>query len=449
MTTALHRPGILRRAVANAGLLLSGKASAGLMQLATFAIAARALGATDFGIFSVLVAQVMLFAGLASFESSQAIIRYGVPHLHAGDNHAAQSLFKAGTLLDLGAASVAALAMVLAAPLFADWLGWDDELMRLAQWSAPLTFASAIGTSKGMLRLFDRFDILSWHAIVTPAARLVMVGLAALLGLSLGWYLAIWVVAGWLGAIAAALLAWREARRRDLLGGLNASLRGLGKAQPGMWRFAFFSNLNSSLALVPSHLATVIVAALLDDAAAGAYRIAREVAAGLLKPIDLINQAIYPDLARLVLARDWARLRKTAVRGGANGAVIFAGMTVMIALLGEILLDWIFGPEFAEAAPLLIAIGVATTLRVTVFAANPVLYAFGRPDMAVLLSLITGALFVALLFWRLPVDGLTGAGWAYIGMDAAIAVLSGLVVVRMVTHAARQDREKIGPASAT
>ncbi len=438
MTEALLRPGILRRALKNAGLLFSGKASAGLMQLATFAIAARALGAEEFGIFSVLVAQVMLFAGLASFESSQAVIRYGVPHLQSGNRQAAQALFKAGFLLDIGAALVAGLAMVAAAPLFAQWLGWNDGLTELARATAPLTFASAVGTSKGMLRLFDRYDILSWHAIVTPSARLILIAVAALSGASLGWYLASWVVAGWLGTFAAAALAWREAHRKDLLGGLTPSLRGLGNAHPGMWRFAFFSNLNSSLAMVPTHLATVIVAAQLGDSAAGAYRIAREVAAGMLKPLDLINQAIFPDLARLIFGREWKRLRKTALRGGINGTAIFAGVTVVIALAGEFFLEHIFGHDFAVAAPLLVAIGVATTLRVTVFAANPVIYALGRPDIAVVLSLLTGGLFVAVLFWRLPIDGLAGAGWAFIAMDGAVALLSGAVAIFMVQKASRR-----------
>ncbi|MCF8709233.1 lipopolysaccharide biosynthesis protein [Rhizorhapis sp. SPR117] len=433
---------ILRRAAGNAGRLLGGKASAGVMQLGTFAIAARALGATEFGVFSVLIAQVMLFAGLASFESSQAVIRYGVPHLQSGDTAAAQALFKAGTLLDLGAA--AALAMVMTAPLFARWLGWDARLMHLAQAAAPLTFAGAIGTSKGMLRLFDRYDLLSWHSIVTPLARLMFIGAAALAGLSLGWYLAAWVIAGWLGTLAAAALAWREAHRRRLLRGLDRSVRGLGRAQPGMWRFALFANLTGSIGLVPSHLATVIVAAVLGEGAAGAYRIGREVATGLLKPIDLVDQAIYPDLARLVHARAWRRLVHTAVRGGAGAVMIFAGMTVLIALAGPWLLDRIFGPAFAAAAPLLVAIGVATTVRAIAFAAEPIVYAFGRPEISFLVSALAGALFVSVLFWRLPRDGLGGAGWAFIVMDGTIACLSALAAAKMVHGAARSRKTLVG-----
>lgn len=432
---------VLKRAVRNAGKLLSGKVGAGLMQLGTFALAARALGASEFGLFSVLIAQVMLFAGLASFESSQAIIRYGVPHLNDLNKRAAQSLFKAGMLLDLGAAALAALAMVAAAPLLANWIGWNERLVHLAQAIAPLTFAGAIGTSKGMLRLFDRYDLLSWHALVTPGARLLMIAVCAALDLSLGFYLAAWVVAGWLGMLAAAFLGWREAHRRDMLTGMTGSLRNLAHDQPGMWRFALFANLNASVGLVPSHLATLVVAAILGTESAGAYRIAREVAAGLLKPVDLVNQAIYPDLARLVLARNWSGLWRTAARGGMNAAIIFSVITAFIALVGHALLTGIFGPEIAVAAPLLIAIGVATTIKVTVFAAEPVLYAVGRPDVLFALSLVTGALFVGILFWRLPIDGLSGAGWSFIGMDGVFALLSALIAIHIVRRRAAEVSE--------
>ena len=108
--------GILRRALANAGLLLTGKVAAGVMQLATFALAARGLGLVEFGLFSMLLAQIQLLTGLAAFQSNQAVIRYGVDHLRDGNVAAFQSLVKAGTILDFGAALIAMMAALLLAP---------------------------------------------------------------------------------------------------------------------------------------------------------------------------------------------------------------------------------------------------------------------------------------------------------------------------------------------
>ena len=61
------------------------------VQLATFAIAARALGISEFGYFSVMLAQIQLLITVATFQSNQAIVRYGVIHLGNDDRPAFQA----------------------------------------------------------------------------------------------------------------------------------------------------------------------------------------------------------------------------------------------------------------------------------------------------------------------------------------------------------------------
>lgn len=432
MTHPHPQGGILKRAVRNAGMLLGGKTAAGVMQLGTFAMAARGLGLEGFGVFSVVVAQVMLLTGLAQFESNQAIIRYGVPHLNSRDLPAVQALFKAGTLLDIGASALAALATVIAAPFMAGRLGWGPDLVVLAQCAAPLAFANSIATPKAILRLLNRFDLLTVQAVITPAFRLVLIAILALTGSGLAWYIAAWVVAGWLGALAGGVLAWREAWRHDLLIGLTPSLRGLSDANPGMWRFAILSNLNSSVQLVPTQLAVMIVAWLLGPAAAGLFRIARELGTGMIKPIELMNQALYPDLARLIAARSWDRLSRAAIRAGLAAFGVGILVTGLIWLLGPIIVDGVFGPEFVAAAPVLVAVGAGTTIRVLAFPADPIMFALGRPGVPLAVAIVSALLFVALMVWRLPIDGLIGAGWAFVGMGLLGALLSGMAAMRMV-----------------
>ncbi len=437
--------GILRRAVRNAGMLLGGKSIAGAMQLGTFALAARGLGVHDFGIFSVVAAQVMLLTGLAAFDSNQAVIRYGVPHLHAEDRAGLQALFKAGTLLDIGAATFAALAAVALSPVLGHRLAWGPHLVLLAQLTAPLSYANAISTQKGVLRLLGRFDLLTTHAVVTPGLRLCFFAGLWATHATLGWYIAAWLIAGWAGAAVAFWFAWREARRRGLLAGMDASLGGLARANVGVWRFSILSNLNSSVQLIPTYLSILLVAWLLGPAAAGVFRVAREVGTGMLKPVDLVNQALYPDMTRLVAVRNWGRLIRAAVRAGLAAAATGAALTLLILLAGEQIVRLVFGPAFLAAIPILIAIGIATTIRVLAFAADPMMYALGRPEVPLLLSVTSAALFVAIMLWRLPLDGLPGAGWAFIGMGVLGSILSALAAWRMIEHERRHDAPAAAP----
>lgn len=414
--------GILHRALRNAGLLLTGKAAAGVMQLATFAIAARSLGLEEFGALSIVLAQIQLLIGIATFQSNQAVIRYGVAHIEANDRAAFHGLIKVGTLFDLAAAAAAATAAVLLAPLIGRWAGWDARLVLAAQLIAPLAFANAIATPKGMLRLFGRFDLLARHVTVTPAARLAGTLIAATLGARLFGFVAVWLVSGLIGAAVALLFGWREAARRGLLTGFGPSLRNLTAGNPGIWGFSAIANLHSTLALVPGHLSTFAVGVVLGPASAGLMKVAQEVGTGLAKPIDLLNQTVYPDLARLAAEGRWRRLRRLVVRSGVIAAAVSAAITVALALFGEDIVGAVFGSSFRAAHPVLLLISFATTISVSAFAVDPALYAAGRASRPLFTSLAANGLFVAILVALLPTERLLAPGLAYVA--AAIVTVS-------------------------
>jgi O-antigen/teichoic acid export membrane protein len=437
--------GIIKRSLGNASLLLTGKASAGLMQLATFALAARGLGIEDFGYLSMLIAQVLLLTGLATFESNQAVIRYGVDHLATHNAPGFQALIKAGTALDLAAATLAAAAALILPPILGPSIGWDARIIFYAQLIAPLAYANAISTQKGMLRLFGRFGLLSWHAVITPGGRMLGFLAAWSVDADLLVYLLIWVLAGWLGAAAAFILAWREARRRRLLEGMTASFRGLSALNPGVWRFTLYSNLHTSVALIPSQGSVFIVGALIGPGSAGLFRIARDIGTALSKPVDLINQTLYPDIARLVRSGQWPRLARTAVRAGLIAGLAGGLVMITVALVGRPLIHLLFGVEFGAAAPLLLLLALATTIRVVAFAADPILYALGKPQVALFIAISTTLLFLAAMVWRIPSDGLMAAGWAYLAMNIAGALLSIGVAWLFLSRARSTEPSPSGP----
>lgn len=430
MTRRLHpdgpmqtSSGVFAKALRNAGLLLTGKASAGLLQLASFALAARGLGLAEFGVFSMLLAQVQLLTGLAAFQSNQAIIRYGVEHLEGGDTAAFQRLLKAGTLLDVLAAGLALAAAVVLAPVIGGQLAWDDRLIAAAQMISLLAFTNAIATPKGVLRLFGRFDLLAQHSVVTPLGRLLGVIACYLLDTALFAYLAVWLVAGFAGAVVAIWLGWREAARRDLLRGMDLSMRGLTEGNAGIWRFSIIANLHSSMALVPNHLATFLVGAILTPAASGLLRIARELGTAFSKPVELLNQSIYPDVARLANAGEWTRLARTVVHSGLVAAGTSALVTIAIVFAGRSLIGLVFGSEYVAAHEVLVMISAATTASVLVFAVDPALYSLGRPSRSLITALVSAAVFTLVLVLRTGADGLSGAGWAYLAASAITVAL--------------------------
>jgi len=419
--TAAH--GLLRRALKNMALLLTGKGMSGAMQLASFALIARGLGPVEFGFFALLQTHVTLLSGLMTVQSNQAIIHFGVKHLETGDKGKFQALIKAGTLVDVGGALLASILAALLAPVLADFLHWDDRIVSYAQAFAPVALASAIATPKGILRLFGHFGVLAQQTVITPALRLIGSALVFAFDAPLPYYLAAWMFAAFVGSAVMIWQAWTRAAAKGLISGFDPSLRNLGRGSPGLWRFMMVTNIYSTLALVPNHLATYLVGGMLGPAAAGQFKVAREVATALGKPADLLNQTLYPDLARLALAKDWRQLLLAILR--AAGMAFLLGLLFLVLILGwgDALIAAVFGKEFIDAAPILSLLVAATALAMTVFPAEPALYALGRPGVLLQISVASNLLLFALMVTLMGRFGLVGAGWAAIASTSLGALL--------------------------
>jgi O-antigen/teichoic acid export membrane protein len=176
--------------------------------------------------------------------------------------------------------------------------------------------------------------------------------------------------------------------------------------------------------MIPVQGSVFLVGALIGPGAAGLFRIAREIGTALGKPVDLVNQTIYPDIARLVRSQQWSRLLRTAVRAGLIAGVAGGLTTIAVAFAGRPLIDLLFGSEFGDASPLLLLLAIATTIRVLVFAADPMLYALGKPQAAMLVAVAATLLFLIVLIERIPDEGLMAAGIAYLVMNGAMALMS-------------------------
>lgn len=437
--------GVLRRALRNAGILLSGKASGAVMQLATMALVARGLGVHEFGLFSMLLAQVNLMIGLAAFQTSQATVQYGVRHLAANNVRGFQALVKAGMLLEIGAALAAAAVTVALAPLVGARLGWDARVVGAAQLFALLAVPDAAATYKGLLRLFGRFDLLARQFMSTPAVRLVAVAVAFALDATLTTYVLIWVLTAFVGLGVAVGFALREVRRRGLSDGWDFSLRGLSSSNPGIWRFSMATNLRASITLIPGHLSIFMVGAMLGPASAGLFKVARDLGTALSKPVDMLNQTVYPDIARLVVASEWLRVRRTIVHAGLMATGASGAATLLLLFAGAFVLGAVFGPEYRGAAPVLVLVSLATTIEVLVFTAPSTFYAFGKAMTPLLISLAVNLMFLATMLWRLPRDGLVGAGMAYVVAAVVTVLLSGSLVWRSLEKRRRRDADP--PAS--
>lgn len=435
----------LRRLFANAGILLGGKSVNAVAGLAGLAIAARALGVEQFGILVLIHTFTQTIGEIAKFQSWQAVLRYGTPAIKEGRIGDFQRLLRFTMHLDGWSALAGTFLSVGAAWLLGPSFDWPADLMPHALVYVTSVLFMVQATPTGVLRLINRFDILSVQSTLGAIIRMIGGALAWALDGGIVAFLVAWYAATAIAGIYLIGKGWAELRRSGLLEGY----RWRGDGQPmsrgfeGIWGFVWSTNLSSTLELAYTHIGTLAVGWMLGPSDAALFRIARQLGEALAKPAKLLIPAIYPELAGMVQAGQYKEMRALIERSG-----LLAGAGAMLALvicwlIGEIGLRLIVGPAFVPAWPVMMWLVAAAVVGIWSFPLEPVMVSAGDAHKALLVRCWTTIVYIPVLLGAIHWYGLIGAGWAR--MFSAILVLVAFLVpvVRWFRRrvAEGQDRE--------
>ncbi len=435
-----HRA-VFARMGRNIGWLLGGRGFGGLASIAYLGIAARALGPAGFGLFALVLAYGSSIANLAQFNSWQAVIRFGAVHRAAAQPASLTRLLGFTATLDAAGALIGAALAFLGVQLAGTLLGWSPaEQQRAALFGAVLLLSTG-ATATGMLRLFDRFDLLTYAETVGPAARVLGAALAWALGWGIDGFLAVWAVAA-LAEAAAGWVAALSARLSPLSFG-RAAFAAAPKENHRLWRFVLQNNASSSLDVLWEQLGTLAVGAVAGPASAGAFRIATKLAGAIAKPVGTVTRALYPELARLAAGGERTTLRQVVRRVSLLAGATSVLLVGVIWLWGPVLIRVFSGRGFESAQLFLLPLTIAAAIDLCGIAFEPIHNAYGRSGR-VLAVRSAGALVYVLALWLL-LDrvGPQGAAFAAIASSLAIRGLLAVSTRRMLARSGAESAQDV------
>lgn len=418
------------------GLVLGGKAGAGLISLVYLILAARALGPRDYGILVLVHGYVTAVVGVVEFPAWQAIVRYGAEAQEEKSTHRLVRLLRFGARVELAGGAAAIIAAMGLAPLVGPRLGWPPETVAFA---IPYSFAvlgSVRSTPAGYLQLIDRFDLIGLHNLVQPLVRIIGAALAWWLGWGLEGFLCAWLVA----ALAEFGVLWGM--------GLICAHRRLGSAlhrpepgstvqdNPGIWRFLVASNADVTLSELAGRIAPLVIGWVLGPAMAGLFAVAQRATVIIAQPAQILGNTAYAQLARMVAGgQGGAPLRRTLARiiGIALGAA--APVVVLVALFPTPIITLLAGDSFRAAGGLMVILVAARMIGVVGPPCSAALSAMGFPALSMGANLFASMVFLPVLPWMLLHGGLMGAGLQAVGQALlASTLLAGLVWQRSFRH---------------
>lgn len=428
---ALQHRGIVRRIYGNLGLLLGGKAAAGVISLVYIAIAARVLGPEGYGVLVLINYYAMFVGGLIAFPGWHAIVRYGVLALADGDEAKLIRLLRFVGAIEIAVGVLAVCVAALLAPIVGGYLGWTAQAQMLAIPYSLAVLATVRTTPGGYLQILRRFDILGVHNIITPIMRLIGTLVVVAFGWGLNGFIIAWLIAALAEGISLWLVGIYLARRHLADQPLLGKLTDVRHEHPGLLRFTISANTDIMLSELVNRITPLVMGWVLGPAAAGLYSIAHRTTVVIAQPAQMLGQAAYAELAKLVATgASGTNIRHALMR--CVGISFLAALPIMLilAFFSEQISILIAGPAFAAAASVMIWLALARVLALSGPPTSAALIALGRPGLSVSSNIITSLGLLPLLPLLTAAWGLEGAGMHAVIQSILASGLLGLLLWR-------------------
>ncbi|MEC5398149.1 flippase [Uliginosibacterium sp. H1] len=408
VASPLPRASIVRSTAWN----IAGLVTPLLVALFAIPVLIKSLGVDRFGILNLAWMLIGYFS-LFDLGIGRALTKLVAERLGEGRHADVPGLVWMALSLMLALGVIGAVVMAALSPwLTRDVLEMPIEYREEARNTflvLAISLPVVISTSalRGVLEAYQRFDLV--NLIRIPFGVFMFVG--PLFVLPFTRNLTVVVAVLMLGRIVSWVAHYRACLSvaPELRAGRSAKLEAAGP----LLRFGSWMSVSNLLGPVMVYLDRFVIGAMLTTAAVAYYTTPYEIVTKLWIVPGAVLGGLFPALAATLVADRQAAV--ALFERGANAVLVlvFPAALLLVAFAPEGLTLWL-GPDFAAhsaAAGSWLAVGVfVNCLGHVAFA---LVQAAGRPDVTAKLHLIELPMYLALLAWLLPRNGIVGAAQAW------------------------------------
>ena len=449
---------LLGKVIRSSSVLFSSNSISLVLSVVQSILAARLLGPSGFGLVAIVMSYASTVNGFLSFRMSELVVRYGGEYLEKEDKEKTAALVKAAALSEATVSLLAFIFVALTATLASQYIAkTPNTAMLFIVYSLGLLANFNTETSTGILQMLGK---IRYQGSINLIQSILTAGMITFAFFTKGTmqfvlyaYLAGKVVLG-LGIFFTAFFqltkklgsSWWGMSLRGAFSATKQSptqeeiASGKGQERPRndidfreIFKFAFASNLSATAILVFRESEILWVGYFLTSEAAGYYKAAYAIVSLLSVPANPFILTTYPEINKLVVQKAWPRLKdflkKITTVSAAYNLALAAGFTIF----GKWLLT-IYGEQYADAYPALIALLVGFTFNYILFWNRPLLLSLGQPEYPLKATLIAGVAKLALAFPLVPRFGYVAEAALlsfYYITSVGVIVLRGVKEIKM------------------
>ncbi|QHA87937.1 lipopolysaccharide biosynthesis protein [Serratia rhizosphaerae] len=416
--------GAFRSILRNAAYLGSGSVASALLGLLALSCAGKGMSPEMFGVLVVIQAYTKAVSDFIKFQTWQFVVQFGTPALEHQNARRFRDVVAFSFGLDIASGIIAVLGGMIMLPLLSHALGLDSESFWLAMLYCTLIPSMTSSTPTGVLRAFNRFDLIAVQQAIKPFLQAVGSVISYYFELGFPGFVVTWYASNLIGGTLFWWFTARELRRRNIHGALRPRLFNVARRIEGAWNFVWTTNIAHTIWAARNSCTTVLVGVVLGPAAAGLFKIAMTFFDATGTPAKLLEKSFYPEIMRLDprTKKPWLLgLRSSLLAGGIGLAVV-----VLMLLVGKPLISAVFGQQYLAAYDLIQIMLGAIIVSMMGFPQESLLFMAGKQRAFLIAQAFASASYIALLVSMSYAFGVQGAAFAYL-LGQCLDVLLSLI----------------------
>ena len=415
----------LKNVLKNSAFIFSSTSIASIFGLTSTLILARYFGTEKYGIVALFQACVIIVRGFVNTQPWQAIIKYGVINLKLEQKKEFLNLAKITLLIEIFSAFLSGTVFILLLKFFNKFLGIPDVYINLGILYCFTAFLNYTGFFTGILRLFNKFNLISIHILISSIMRLIFIIAIWILKLSFihsVYFLIIADIFHHVLFITFGIFVFNNKTKNNFFklltirGGLKSSFKEVAKYLAPIWGW-------STLRMLPRELDLLLVGSFLGLPSAGIYKITKQFASVLSRIYQPLYQAIFLDINIMNQNKDYKKLKKLLQQ---STALIFLSSFILFLIFfvfGKNILLVIVGNSYSPAYWPTIIYLLACIISSFSITLLPFLFSIGYEKYVMKIYLMPAIIYFLIFPLFVMKFNISGASMAFVVFNLGITIL--------------------------
>ncbi len=395
----------LGEVIKNTGYMVTSNTASTGLTFVQGILAAIILGPIEYGLLGMVVSFASNVNRLLSFRMGELVVKFGGEYLEKQEFIKAAAVIKFAGLAEIITSLVAYLLLIVLAPWAAKVILKDPSISGwIIIYGTALLANFMTETSTAILQIGDRFRKL------------------AVLNFLQSFLTAIWITVLFFtkGDLFQVLLAYLAGKflygtgifvlgiitMRELIGNnwWQAKLSVL-EEKKALLRFAFSTNISSTLNLVIRDSEVLWVGFFLSPLYAGYYKFSVAVINAVILPVSQFITVTYPQINKKIISKQWKDLKRLLRGTSAIAFVWIIICAVGLMVLGEWILTFIKDGAYIPSLPYIYVLLIGYGFASVFYWNRNLLLSFNLPDLPIKIMAVVGGIKTLLMFILVPKFG--------------------------------------------